>query len=187
MTTAAKKPRRTKEVRAAEEAARLAKLLAEAPALGPSSLAPPAFITVPRLAPALAVWRELASQLEDTGRLTRLDRFAFAALCFWQAEFIAAHDDVLKRGHWFMVKAVSGGKLPRRNPSVDRRNHAWDQVVALSVKFGLTPLDRIALNKAQRDGNLGDVDDEPTLPGMSTPPDTDGGSSEPDPWDKRLN
>jgi len=184
MSAAARKPRLSKEELAAVEAKRLAALLAQAAPEHEGELAPPAFINDPRLAPALAVWRELAPQLTKSGRLHQLDRFTFAMLCYWQGEFVAAMDDRLKRGTWFMVKAVSGGALPRKNPSVDREAYAYEQVMALSVKFGLTPLDRVALLKARRD-NLTDEDDVDLFkPATTATPPADEVA---DPWDKRLN
>lgn len=140
------------------EAQRLAALLSAAPPETEGSLAPPAFIADPRLAPAAAVWRELVPQLEKSGRLHRLDRDMFAALCYWRAEWIAAVDDILTNGYSFMGKAVAGGSRPWTNPAVERRDTAWGEMMSLSAKFGLTPLDRLALGKGQRDGFLDDPD-----------------------------
>jgi len=132
------------------EAERLAGLLSASPTDSSELLAPPSFIADPRLAPALIVWKELAPSLQASGRLATLDRQAFAVLCYWQAEFITAADDILARGYSFMVKATTGGKRPWVNPSVARRDTAWAQIMALSERFGLTPLDRAALAKVRR-------------------------------------
>lgn len=159
----AKRPSKAERLAAQREAAiaeaqRLAGLLAAAPAEGAGPLAPPAYIADPRLAPALTVWRELAPQLIASGRLQSLDRDMFAALCYWRAEWITAVDDILVNGYSFMGKAVAGGARPWTNPAVERRDTAWDQIVQLSAKFGLTPLDRIALNRGANDGLLADPD-----------------------------
>lgn len=179
MTQAAVKPRRSQAERRREEAIaeadRLAALLSAAPPESDEPLAPPAFIKDRRLAPALAMWRELSKSLIGSGRLSALDRFTFAMLCYWHGEWIKATDDILERGPSFMVPATSGGMRPWRNPSVDRQTLANDQILTLSSKFGLTPLDRIALNKGrpyQRD------DDElplstPTTPAPDEVPKTD--------------
>lgn len=190
------KPRVSKAERAAAaheaalaEARRLAGLLAAAPAEGDGTLAPPAFIAEPRLAAALAVWRELAPQLQRTGRLHRLDRDMFAALCYWRAEWIAAVDDILTNGYSFMGTAVAGGKRPWTNPAVERRDTAWDEMMALSARFGLTPLDRLALGKGQREGFLDDPDLFDAAARRSTAagaPGAAAGESTPDRWDELL-
>lgn len=145
------------------EANRLAAFLSSAPTQGRDALSPPAFIADPRLAPALTVWRELAPTLSASNRLGALDRSAFAALCYWHCEWIAAVDDIQTRGYSFMANAIAGGTRPWTNPSVERRDTAWQQILTLSAKFGLTPLDRIALNRGLRDGLLPE-DDELPLP-----------------------
>lgn len=144
------------------EAKRLAGMLADADPDGPGLLAPPKYIADERLAPALVVWRQLAPLLQKTGRLQDVDRTMFAALCYWQAEWFTAHEDILVRGYWFERKAVAGGSRPWINPSVSRRDMAYDRVLALAAKFGLTPLDRVALNKnklhvGDDDGDLFDA------------------------------
>lgn len=153
MTQTAVKPRRSQAERrrdvAIAEADRLAALLSAAPPETDEPLSPPAFIKDRRLAPALAMWRELSKTLIGSGRLSALDRHAFAALCYWHGEWIAAIDDIAARGYSFMANATAGGTRPWTNPSVDRRDTAWDQILTLSAKFGLTPLDRIALNKGR--------------------------------------
>ena len=157
--------RRTKVEMAAERhvaavrlAERLANMLASAPSEGDGTLAAPAFIHDERLKPALIVWRELAPHLERSGRLHAIDRDMFAALCYWRAEWIAGVDDIAVNGYAIMGKSTTGAPRPWTNPSVDRRDTAWAQMVALSAKFGLTPLDRIALNRASKTGDLDDAD-----------------------------
>lgn len=152
-----------KRAAAVVEAQRLAGLLSSAPAEGTELLAPPSFIADPRLAPALIVWKELAPALAATGRLVQLDRLSFAMLCYWQAEFITAVDDILTRGYWFMAKATAGGERPWANPSVDRRDTAQSEINELAKRFGLTPLDRAQLTKARNAAAAVD-DDELPLP-----------------------
>lgn len=143
------------------EADRLAALLSAAPPETDQHLSPPAYIKDARLAPALAMWRELEKSLLGTGRLSTVDRSTFAALCYWHSEWITAIDDIQDRGYSFMVRAISGGERPWRNPSVERRDTAWDQILKLSERFGLTPLDRIVLNKGKQ---YQSGDDELPLP-----------------------
>lgn len=179
MSRKAKPSADAKREAALAEAQRLATLLSTAPAQGGDLLAPPAFVADPRLAPALAVWKDLAPTLASTGRLAHLDRSTFAALCYWHAEYITAIDDILERGYSFMVKATSGGVRPWTNPSVERRDTAWTEIMKLSERFGLTPLDRIALNKNR--GMIRDDGDELPLV-MPVAATSDGEDVKPDKW-----
>lgn len=180
-----KSKRLSAEERAIAEAERLAAMLAEAQPLGPDQLAPPAYIADPRLAAAAVVWRTLAPQLEKTGRLCALDRFAFAELCYWRAEWLTAVDHILTHGYSFMGTAVAGGKRPWTNPNVARRDTAAAQLERLSAKFGLTPLDRIALNKNRL--HVGDDDAElPLGRALNNKPDAEAEVAEVDPWKLRL-
>lgn len=145
---------------AVAEATRLAGLLADAAAPGDDPLAPPALIRDPRLAAALAVWRDLAPLLVERNLLGRLDRMLFAQLCYWQAEFVTAVDDILARGYSVLVTTVSGDRMPRLNPSVKRRDTAVAQLVDLAHRFGLTPLDRHTLFRAQKGSDYSDLFDQ---------------------------
>jgi P27 family predicted phage terminase small subunit len=151
-----KRTRVTKAQRQTEEANRLATLIASAPIEGDTSFAAPGFIRDHRLAPALAVWRELVPLLTGRRVLDDADRFQLAMLSYWWAEFIVAADDLLKRGY-ILVKTISGDRMPRKNASAGRRDHAFDKIAELSTKFGLTPLDRYALARAAKAS--GDVED----------------------------
>lgn len=141
--------RRTKVERAIAEAERLADLLASAPAQGDDPLSPPRYITDKRLKPALAVWQDYAPQLAGIHLLTPLDRHTFAILCVYMGEFVAANEEILRKGYSVNVKTVSGDKMPRENPAVSRRDLAVKVVLELSKRFGLTPLDRYGLFKDQ--------------------------------------
>ena len=145
-----KRKKLTKGERAIANAARLARLLAAAPSDGDGVLAPPKFITDRRLAPALAFWREHAPQFVKLGTLEQPDRFAFAMLAIFAAEFVMAQDDILARGYSVNVKTVSGGLMPRESPSVGRRDFAAKMIIELSKSFGLTKLDRLNLGRLER-------------------------------------
>ena len=145
-----KKRRQTKAARALANAERLAKLLVAAASDGDGVLAPPKFITDRRLAPALAFWREHAPQFVKLGTLEQPDRFAFAMLAIFAAEFIAAEDDILAHGYSVNVRTVSGGLMPRESPSVGRRDFAAKMILELSKSFGLTKLDRLNLGRLER-------------------------------------
>ena len=155
--------RKTKTEKAILEADRLAQLLA-LPRAEETSGSPPVYLSDPRLAPALTVWNEYAPRLDKLHLLARLDRHTFALFCVYAAEFVQASEDILVKGYSSLVKTVSGGKMPRENPSVARRDFAAKMVLELSTKFGLTPADR---NKLLRDGAM-HFDDE-TLFGRQLP------------------
>jgi len=149
--------------KAVAEAERQAKLLA-LPRADETSDSPPAYLDDPRMAPALAVWREYAPRLDKLHLLARLDRHTFALFCVYAGEFVVANEDVLIKGYSTSVKTISGDRMLRENPSVSRRDFAAKMVLDLSTKFGLTPSDR---NKLLRDGAMR-FDDE-TLFGRVLP------------------
>jgi phage terminase small subunit len=140
----------TKADRAIANAQRLARLLLAAPPADDLPLSPPAFLTDKRLAPALQFWKEHAPQFIQLGTLEQVDRFAFAMLAIYAAEFIAAEDDILATGYSILVKTISGDRMPRENPSVERRDFAAKMVLEMSKSFGLTKLDRLNLNRLVR-------------------------------------
>lgn len=144
-----RKKRKTRIERQIAEANRLAKLIASAP-IEHGNLAAPGLISDPRLAPALAFWREVVPLLEARHVLDSADRFQLAMLSYWWCEFVLASDDIMRRGYAVMVKTVSGDKMPRISKSVSRRGEAFDNIAELSTKFGLTPLDRYALHRAAK-------------------------------------
>jgi P27 family predicted phage terminase small subunit len=141
--------RKTRSERQIEEANRVAMLITSAPIVG-HALAAPGLLSDKRLAPALALWREAVPMLEARRVLDASDRFQLAMLCYWWAEFVTAADDILRRGFSVMVKTISGDRMPRKNASANRRDHATDKIAELSAKFGLTPLDRYALQRAAK-------------------------------------
>lgn len=132
------------------EAERVAELLASAPAEGSDASAPPALIDRgPLTAAAIAVWRELAPKLAGTHRLQAQHRPLFAMFCVYFAEWVIANEDVMARGHTQNVKTVAGGRMERMRPIVAIRDRAFEMVMKLSDRFGLTPSDEYALFKDQ--------------------------------------
>lgn len=167
MKTGTRRKRLTKAERAIAKAERLARSLADAPVLdGSPALTPPAFIADPRLAPALRFWGDMSPHLVKIGTLQHVDRFAFAMLCVYAADFVEAQDDILAKGYSVMVKTISGDRMPRENPSVWRRDFAAKMVLDMSKAFGLTKLDRMNLTRAENRSAL-----SPLFP--HEPPDAD--------------
>jgi P27 family predicted phage terminase small subunit len=142
--------RRMSAVRRRElEAQRVAELLAQPPVDG-DQLAPPAIIAAgPLAAAAIAVWRDLAPKLAATHRLQPQHRPVFAMFCVYFAEWALANEEVAKRGHTQRVKTVAGGYMERMRPAVVVRDRAFQMVMSLSDRFGLTPSDEYALFKDQ--------------------------------------
>lgn len=153
--------RKSKADAALEQAARLAEMLASAPAATGDPLAPPGFIDK-RSAPALRIWRDLAPTLVATGRLTEEDRFVFAQFCVYAGEWVAANEEVLNKGFAQRVKTVAGGYMERTRPAVAIRERAFDVVCKLAEKFGLTPRDRYSLFKDQSAAGLGGLFGQPS-------------------------
>jgi P27 family predicted phage terminase small subunit len=141
--------RLTKAERQRLQAEHLAGLLAAAPSEPGDLLAPPALLVDPRLAPALAIWREYTPRLSRLNMFEPLDRQTFATFCVYYGEFIEAQKHILDHGYSREVKTVSGDKMQRVNPNVDRRDTALKIILELSKRFGLTPLDRYALTANQ--------------------------------------
>ncbi|HZZ36152.1 MAG TPA: P27 family phage terminase small subunit, partial [Caulobacteraceae bacterium] len=132
------------------EAARVAKLLAEAPADGADTLAPPKFLDG-RFAGALAVWRNLSPKLRETHRLTALHRPTFALFCVYFAEWVACNEDIARNGYYQSVPMTNGlGEMERIRPAVKIRDMAFASVMELSKHFGLTPSDEYAIFRDQR-------------------------------------
>ena len=130
-----------------EEAERVAALLGRAPIDGAE---PPALIQHgPTAVVAVAVWRELAPRLAETQRLQKLHRSMFATFCVYFAEWVLANEDIQAKGHTQNVKTVAGGRMERLRPIVAIRDHAFERVMKLSERFGLTPSDEYAVFKDQ--------------------------------------
>lgn len=143
-----------------EDAARLSAMMAAAPMDGDEAFAPPKFLSDPLLAAAQAVWRDLAPLLRSRALVGPRDRVMFASLCYWTGEFVTALDDIARNGYAIIGKSHAGHVRPWKNPSVDRRDTAYDYMLELSKRFGLTTLDRHQLFKRYEPA----ADDDDALP-----------------------
>jgi P27 family predicted phage terminase small subunit len=143
--------RRISAVRRRElEAERIAELLAASAPDPADPNAPPALIDRgPLCAAAIAVWRELAPRLASTHRLQPQHRPLFATFCVYFAEWVGASDDVMRNGPIQSVNTIAGGKMERTRPIVQIRDRAFEMVLKLSDRFGLTPSDEYAIFKDQ--------------------------------------
>jgi P27 family predicted phage terminase small subunit len=133
------------------ELARVAEILAAPPADPADPLAPPKLIDRGKdFAAAIAVWRQLAPKLSETHRLQAQHRPIFAMFCVYFAEWVLANEDIARSGTTQEVATVAGGNMERIRPIVKIRDQAFDQVLKLSARFGLTPTDEYALFKEQQ-------------------------------------
>lgn len=130
------------------EADRIASLLADAPSDG-DEFAPPVFLTDPLIATALRIWREYAPELRRTHRLRGLHRLHFAMFCVYYGEWLAACDDIRRKGTFQSVTTVSGAEMERTRPIVAFREIAYRNVMDLGAEFGLTPREEYALFRDQ--------------------------------------
>jgi len=140
--------RKSAVVKRLEEAERVAALLSASPD-GGDPLAVPAMIQGQHAAAAIAVWRELAPRLAKTHRLQAQHRPMFATFCVYFAEWVIANEDISVKGHTQRVKTVVGGSMERMRPIVAVRDRAFERVMELSKRFGLTPADEYSLFKDQ--------------------------------------
>lgn len=138
--------RKSKGMRAAEEALRISQLLA--PATGVVGELP-TMLQDPKYAPAAALWRRLAPELRKTYRLPVESEFLFVQFCIYGQEWVEATEDLHVKGFSQAVQTVAGGKMERRRPKTFDRQQALQNLLALSGKFGLTPDDMYALFKGQ--------------------------------------
>jgi len=138
--------RKGKADRDAEEAMRLAKLLA--PLVGPVAELP-AMLQDPKYAPAAVVWRRLAPELRRTHRLPVEAEFFFVQLCIYAQEWASATEDLHSKGFTQTIQTVAGGKMERRRPRSFDRQQAYSNLMELSSRFGLTPHDLYSLFKDQ--------------------------------------
>ncbi len=167
-----KRKRATKAELAAKkerDRAQLAESMAAAPDDPSDKFAPPRFLDE-RFGPALAIWRDYGPRLTRLNLVQDLDRYTFALFCIYMAEWVAANEEIERGGYSIRVKTVSGSYMPRLNPNVGRREEAAKQVLELSKRFGLTPIDRINLFKDKTGlppglfGNMGDASPKPAAP-----------------------
>ncbi len=146
--------RKSAVARREAEIARVAKILAEAPREAADPNAPPKLIDRGKMfAGAVAVWKLMAPKLSATHRLSPQHRPIFAMFCVYFAEWVAANEDIMKNGSTQSVPTVAGGEgatMERIRPIVRIRDAAFDQVLKLSARFGLTPTDEYDLFKSQQ-------------------------------------
>lgn len=120
-----------------------------APVAGGLDVPPPAFLSEPGFEAALAVWRRLAPELKRTNRLPVDSREAFAVYCTNYAEWLEAQIDINDGGRTQRVKTVAGGVMERDRPAMRHRQQAFDNILKMSERFGLTPRDMYSLFKDQ--------------------------------------
>lgn len=131
-----------------DEARRVADLLVSS--TGGDVSNPPALIDQgPLYAGAVAVWTEMAPRLARTHRLPEQHRMIFAMFCVYYADWVSLNDQLKQEGMTQNVKTVAGGFMIRDHPAVRRRQECFDNVMALSKQFGLTPHDEYDLFKNQ--------------------------------------
>ncbi|MBV9549095.1 MAG: phage terminase small subunit P27 family [Alphaproteobacteria bacterium] len=134
------KPKKPKLRSAEDRAALLA-------SCGPSeSLIPPDFMAERvEFDGAIAVWKELAPDLERIGALAKLDRYTFAIYCVHMADWINYTRDIAAHGETQKVKTVSGDQMERLRPSVKMREIAERRLMDISERFGLNPAARFKM------------------------------------------
>lgn len=131
-----------------EEQIRVAELLAKVSS--DDVLNPPALIDQgPLYAGAVAVWKDMAPRLARTHRLQEQHRIIFAMFCVYFADWVTLNDQLKRDGMTQRVKTIAGGVMIRDHPAVKRRQECFDNVMALSKQFGLTPHDEYDLFKNQ--------------------------------------
>lgn len=120
-----------------------------APLAAGQEVPPPAFLNEPGFEAALAVWQRLAPELKRTNRLPVDSRESFAIYCTNYAEWLEAQIDINEGGRTQRVKTVAGGVMERDRPSMRHRQQAFENLLKMSERFGLTPRDMYSLFKDQ--------------------------------------
>lgn len=147
-----------KRARAARTMARTDRLAANDP------LRPPAFLTDGKgddaFKLAVKIWREQAPNLLRRNLLDRMDRYAFARWCVYQAEWIEATQTIKTEGITRMVKNVNGDEMPRRHPAANHRDRLELAMGKLEAAYGLTPADRYKVMRDQAANPLGGLFDD---------------------------
>ena len=117
--------RKTRAERQIDESNRVAMLITSAPIVG-STMAAPGLVRDPRLAPAMALWREVVPMLEARRVLDASDRFQLAMLCYFWCEFVFAADDALARAAKVQEPADDELKLAGRHGDTDVAD--WNEI-----------------------------------------------------------
>lgn len=142
-----------KRARAARTMARTERLAANDP------LRPPTFLTTGKgdaaFTLALKIWREQAPHLHRRNLLDRMDRYAFARWCVYQAEWIEATQEIKRDGFSRMVKTGHDAEMPRLNPAAKHRATIEVAMGKLEASYGLTPADRYKVMRDQAANPLG--------------------------------
>jgi hypothetical protein len=93
----------------------------------------------------------MAPKLSETYRLQAQHRPLFAMFCVYYAEWVRPTRILPSQRPTQTVPTVAaGGSMERIRPIVKIRDQAFDQVLKLSARFGLTPTDEYALFKEQQ-------------------------------------
>lgn len=140
--------RKSKVAKRMEELARVAELLAASP-IGASDGEAPLILQEPEWAPTLQVWRRIAPEMTRTNRLPPESRDLFAALCVYTAAFWSYAQDIARNGEFQRVKRTNGSWEEKVRPAVTLRDGAFDNMLKLAPKFGMTPMDMYGLYKDQ--------------------------------------
>ncbi|GJD58137.1 phage terminase small subunit P27 family [Methylobacterium dankookense] len=122
---------------------------------------------------ALRIWSELAPQLRKRNLLDKMDRYAFARWCVYQAEWIEATRTIAREGMTRIVATVSGDEMPRRHPAAAHRDRVELAMGKLEEAYGLTPADRYKVMRDQAAAPLGglfDREDEASDQPAAPPP-----------------
>jgi P27 family predicted phage terminase small subunit len=113
------------------------------PAARPGTPEPPQELTKG----GLAVWREVAQEVEHMGLLTLADRDLFAAFCELAARFREA---TALLGRSSIVMKTPDGKGIQPNPLVRMQREAAESMKRLAGEFGLTPRARAEIDTGTR-------------------------------------
>lgn len=147
-----------KRALAARTAVRTERLAANDP------LRPPPFLTTGKgdeaFTLALKIWREQAPHLHRRNLLDRMDRYAFARWCVYQAEWIEATQTIKTEGVTRLVKNMNGDEMPRRHPAANHRDRVELAMAKLEAAYGLTPADRYKVMRDQAANPLGGLFDD---------------------------
>lgn len=94
---------------------------------------------------ARAEWNRICKVLEQMGLLSTADRTALAAYCVCYSRWVEAERNVKKSGT--IVKSPDKG-FPMKSPFLSIAESAMQQMIRLSVEFGLTPSSRSRIRVA---------------------------------------
>lgn len=129
------------------------------------------------VAGAVAIWDDLAPELQRLNFLRGTDRHAFARYCQTLAEYWTITRNLQRNGRTYKVESAHG-TYQRLRPEFLMQDRLFKRLTDLEDRFGLSPAARQAI--LARLANL-----QPTLPGFGQPPDPaqpqQGAPAAPDP------